>query len=243
MENDLFREIVSKKEDYITINGERQVIYNTNILLFFDYIKGIKTGFTDNAGYCQVLYSEREGLSLITVVLKSQNNKREEDLLRLIDWANDTYKNTIIIDPEKMYKKLTVDHTKDSDAFKYTGRLFLNSYPAERFEALLSISDDVKINDSFLLMEDGNYIADLPVEFPLISNKKLGFLSININGRDEEEIDILSGDSVSGPYIQQNLDLTKNNNFRNLLIFLISFYFLVFIFIIIKNLLLRRNRE
>src|SRR4030065_597973 len=108
MNNELFRKIISIKNDYIIINDEKVDIFNTNILLFFDYIKGIKIGVTENAGHCLVLYSERQGLKLITVVLKSEDNKREADMLKLIDWANDNYSNKNIVNSGKLYKTIKI---------------------------------------------------------------------------------------------------------------------------------------
>lgn len=50
-------------------------------------VKGMKTGWTQNAGECLVTYSERGGQSLITVVLNSQDRFGESE--RLIEWAYD----------------------------------------------------------------------------------------------------------------------------------------------------------
>ncbi|GAJ00017.1 unnamed protein product, partial [marine sediment metagenome] len=67
MKNKLFSEIVNTGEDTIKINDKEIEITNTNKLLNYDYIKGIKTGYTINAGFCRAVYSEKENLKLITV--------------------------------------------------------------------------------------------------------------------------------------------------------------------------------
>ncbi|MBM3713104.1 MAG: D-alanyl-D-alanine carboxypeptidase, partial [Actinobacteria bacterium] len=69
LKNDLFKQIVSTKKDTITINDEKIEITNTNFLLNYGYIKGVKTGFTENAGGCLVAYSEKNELNLISVIL------------------------------------------------------------------------------------------------------------------------------------------------------------------------------
>jgi len=53
MKNELFRRIVNTREDTIKINNKEIEIKNTNKLLDYDYIKGIKTGYTNNAGFCR----------------------------------------------------------------------------------------------------------------------------------------------------------------------------------------------
>jgi D-alanyl-D-alanine carboxypeptidase (penicillin-binding protein 5/6) len=110
MENELFRKMVSTKTDYINVNGENVMLFNTDVLLFFDYIKGIKTGFTDNAGYCLVSFSERQGLKLISVVLKSALGMRESDMLKMINWANDNYSWMKVVDSSQIYKDLEIDN-------------------------------------------------------------------------------------------------------------------------------------
>lgn len=66
MKNTTFREIVSKKS-YV---GERGTYRNKNKLLFdFSGANGIKTGYTKNAGRCLVSSAEREGNTIVCVVL------------------------------------------------------------------------------------------------------------------------------------------------------------------------------
>ena len=243
LENEMFREMVGKEIDYIRINGELQPVYSTNILLFFDYIKGVKTGFTNNAGYCQVLYSEREGLRLITVVLNSEKGSREDDLLKLINWANINYIHSKIIDSGNIYKTVEILNSDETPDFIHKNSIFIDSYPEKDYEKLINIADDIEIDDDLQLKSESIYIAKLPLGLPVKSGQKLGVLDISINNILEEEMEVVSRDNISSPLIYQHLEIEQNNNFRNLLIFLISFYFLVFIFIIIKNLLLKKNED
>lgn len=65
---------------------------NTNKLLQMDeHITGIKTGTTDAAGACLVSAMERDGRSLIAVVLHSGD--RYGDSLRLLNWGVDGFAN------------------------------------------------------------------------------------------------------------------------------------------------------
>ncbi|MBC7333561.1 MAG: D-alanyl-D-alanine carboxypeptidase, partial [Actinobacteria bacterium] len=71
LRNEIFRRIVSTSKDYISINGKEIEINNTNDLLSYEYIKGVKTGYTENAGFCLILYSEKNDIELIVVILNS----------------------------------------------------------------------------------------------------------------------------------------------------------------------------
>jgi len=230
MKNDLFSKIVSTKEDFITINDKKVEISNTNVLLFFDYIKGIKTGFTDNAGYCIVLYSDWNGLNLISVVLNSTQGQREADVLKLINWANDNYKHIKIIDSAKVYK--TVKISTNSEVSTMINNIFIDLYPQSDFTTLLKISDKVIFKDNI-----NNINKD--IKLPIQKNQNLGSLVINVNNKEVSEIKLVSRDSVEVPYIYQNLSDKKVIESKNILFSLIAFYFLIFITIIIKNLIFK----
>jgi D-alanyl-D-alanine carboxypeptidase (penicillin-binding protein 5/6) len=62
---------------------------NINILLDrLLGVKGVKTGWTEEAGGCLVTYIEREEQEIITVVLKSKDEEtRFEDSIALINWT------------------------------------------------------------------------------------------------------------------------------------------------------------
>ncbi|MCL5073399.1 MAG: D-alanyl-D-alanine carboxypeptidase [Actinobacteria bacterium] len=221
MNNELFRKITNTKNDCIFINDKKVDIFNTNILLFFDYIKGIKTGFTENAGYCLVLYSERQGLKLITVVLKSEENKRAEDILNLINWANDNYSNINIVDSNKIYKTIKIKNGNSE--------VSLDLYPQKDFAQLVNINDKIEITETL----------NSDIALPITKGQEIGKISVNINNKNAEDIKLISKNSIDKPVIIQNIVTEKNQNPKKVLIFLLPFYFLVFIFIIIKNLFIR----
>ncbi|MBI2914927.1 MAG: D-alanyl-D-alanine carboxypeptidase [Firmicutes bacterium] len=65
------------------------VLYNFNRLLkWYDGLDGIKTGMTEEAGYCLAATAKRENLRLIAVVLGSPDPKaREKDIRALLDYG------------------------------------------------------------------------------------------------------------------------------------------------------------
>lgn len=75
-----------------TYNGIRQ--YNRNDLLYAtDYVDGIKTGYTSEAGYCLASSGERDGTRLISVVMgEPSENARESSSRALLSWGNRFYK-------------------------------------------------------------------------------------------------------------------------------------------------------
>jgi D-alanyl-D-alanine carboxypeptidase (penicillin-binding protein 5/6) len=72
----LARATIARHSDYYPLYAEREFTYNDirqpnrNTLLFRDRnVDGMKTGWTDAAGYCLVASAERDGMRLISVVM------------------------------------------------------------------------------------------------------------------------------------------------------------------------------
>lgn len=66
-----------------TLTHKAYVLENeTNLLSTYPGVKGVKTGFTPEAGYCLVTYLDYKGHKIIAVLLGSENRRQEmKDLL------------------------------------------------------------------------------------------------------------------------------------------------------------------
>ena len=246
MENALFRKMVSTKIDYINVSGENVMLFNTDVLLFFDYIKGIKTGFTDNAGYCLVTFSERQGLKLVSVVLKSALGMRDSDMLKMINWANDNYSWRKIIDSSLIYKELEIDNKMENNDYVYSTKVFTPAYPEKDFVNLTNIKDKIDIADDITEKNTGQTKSNIPnllIDLPIKKSQQIGNLQVVINGEQKQLMQLQSGDKISRQYIFEDLKTGMDIKQRNMIILLISFYFLIFIFIIVRNLFLREKPE
>lgn len=81
----LFREVVATVEKEIPGNSSHKYFYlynETNLLTSYPGVKGVKTGYTPEAGLCLVTYLDYEGHEIVGVLLGSQNRRQEmKDLL------------------------------------------------------------------------------------------------------------------------------------------------------------------
>ena len=241
LKNDLFKQIVNTKKDVITINDEKIEISNTNILLYFNYVKGVKTGFTENAGGCLVAYSEKQDLNLISVVLKSTEGKRGVDILKLIKWANDNFSNKKIIDSSNVYRTIKIENIDDSESIFYSSKLNLDIYPENDFGKLIKKSDKIEIIDnleSTLIGSENNNI-NLKFNLPVKNNKQIGKLDLYINNEKKKEINLITRDNIEKPAVYIRVSNKIDVKKMNIVISLIAFYFLIIILIIVKNLILR----
>ena len=223
MENEIFKEIVNTREDTIIKNDQEIEITNTNNLLDYDSIKGVKTGYTNNAGYCIVLYSEKNDLRLITVILNSISlEERDKDALKLLNWTYGNLKYVKIIDSHQAAATTTI---------KDKAELNLDLYPESDYVELININDDqIEIKQN--LYSDIN----LPVEKEDI----LGTIDIFINGQKIKELNMISRESVEDAYVYQELSSDRELRTRFIIIIILVFYFLAILFIIIRNLFIKK---
>ncbi len=86
------------KEKFFTYNGIKQA--NRNSLLFRDAtVDGLKTGHTEDAGYCLVASAERDGFRLISVVMGTANeNARERETTKLMQYGFRYFRGQIVFE-------------------------------------------------------------------------------------------------------------------------------------------------
>jgi serine-type D-Ala-D-Ala carboxypeptidase (penicillin-binding protein 5/6) len=87
MKNSTFKKTVSSHiySDQTVAYNNRNKLLDTNSPYYYEGANGIKTGFTDEAGYCLVSSASRNGNELIVVVLKSSEENVWNDSISLLD--------------------------------------------------------------------------------------------------------------------------------------------------------------
>jgi D-alanyl-D-alanine carboxypeptidase (penicillin-binding protein 5/6) len=92
MRNSVIRDIVRRRTD--TIEGGTFTVHTWNDLLgVVPGLIGVKTGHTDDAGWCQVAAVRRSGYTIYAVVLgSSTREQRNVDLQRLLSWGVSQYR-------------------------------------------------------------------------------------------------------------------------------------------------------
>ena len=87
--HDYYDEFLLTRLSYVREGTDRATqLLNTNRLLEYDGITGLKTGTTDNAGYCFTATAERNGMELVAVVLGAKTDDgRFEIAEELLDYG------------------------------------------------------------------------------------------------------------------------------------------------------------
>jgi serine-type D-Ala-D-Ala carboxypeptidase (penicillin-binding protein 5/6) len=202
MSNSTFRKIVSTQEYYIepaNMTETRRHFFNTNGLLsnkkyqgyYYEYCIGIKTGSTDAAGYCLISAAEKDGQTLICVVLGCENPTDESGTVqhlqfseskRLFEWGFKNFTKRTILDTSTPIAEVPVTLSTEND--------YVTVQPAESISSQLP--NDVNISDF-------QWITDLPdsVEAPVEAGQVLGTVTVTLDGDSYGTVDLVAVSSVS----------------------------------------------
>jgi D-alanyl-D-alanine carboxypeptidase (penicillin-binding protein 5/6) len=177
----LARSIIRDSTKYYPIYAEREFTFNRikqgnrNALLYTDpTVDGLKTGHTDDAGYCLTASSKREGMRLISVVMGTSSMQARADQSRaLFSWGFANFENvkpyaagTILATPKVWFGK--ADSVKAGVASDVA--LTLARGDKDRLKAELQLDPTVKAPlakgqavGKLNLMLDGQLVATQPV--------------------------------------------------------------------------------
>lgn len=110
-------EFSSVYEDYIRQDTPNKFwVVNTNKLIrFYEGADGLKTGFTDNAGYCMAVTAKRDGMRLIAITLGEETGKvRNQETTELLDYGFNMYKVDLIKNKGDVITEIKIEKgTKD----------------------------------------------------------------------------------------------------------------------------------
>ena len=102
-------------EDYLhRPDGSQTWLVNTNKLVrFYDNVDGLKTGFTEGAGYCLTATAKRGEMRLISVVMGVDTiDNRTSDTVKLLNYGFNTYRLETIYKKGKVIDKVKVEKGK-----------------------------------------------------------------------------------------------------------------------------------
>lgn len=167
-------------EDYLKKNDGSSIwLVNTNKLVrFYEGVDGLKTGYTTTAGYCMTATALRQGMRLLSVVMKAPSSDlRSKDTTTMLNFGFNSYKLDILFEKEKDLGKVKIEKAKKEE---------INVYLKNDI-TILSKADEEKGNYSYnVVVED--------IKAPVKKNQKVGYLEVMDNEGNivkEEEVIVL----------------------------------------------------
>ena len=188
-------------EDYLRVDSPNKFwLVNTNKLVrLYNGADGLKTGFTDNAGYCMAVTAKRDDMRLISITLGEKSGKvRNSETMELLDYGFNNYKVNLIKSKNEIIKEIALDKA-DKEKIGITPVEDVNIL-SKKSDSFIRYKTEIKLNDinypikkgdiiGKILVKDNNKVirtVDLTVNDNI---KKVGF--INLFGRTLRNI--LSG--------------------------------------------------
>jgi serine-type D-Ala-D-Ala carboxypeptidase (penicillin-binding protein 5/6) len=102
MQRPLIRRLVRLRT--MEIVGGRSLFAWNDLLGRFPGLIGVKTGHTEEAGWCQVAAARRDGVTTYAVILGSPTrSRRNKDLAELLEWGLAHYARVTVVEPERAY--------------------------------------------------------------------------------------------------------------------------------------------
>lgn len=180
-------EFTSIYEDYLQRpDGSSTWLVNTNKLVrFYQDVDGLKTGFTETAGYCLTSTAKKNNMRLVGVVMGVDSpDNRTSDTVKLLNYGFNTFKLSVVYEKNKVIDEVRVEKGKDASA-----KLILMNDATE----LLNINDKAK-----------NYTINISIDkivAPVKKGDKVGVAEILDN----------EGNLITKVGITVNKDVKKAN--------------------------------
>ena len=175
-------EFSSIYETYLRENTNNKFwLVNTNKLVrFYKGVDGLKTGYTDKAGYCLTATIEKDNMRLIAVAMgEPTSNIRNAEVTAMLDYGFNLYQNEIYVSSKEILGSKDVELGKD------------------RFANIVVAKDVSSINKKGHKV--GNITYDLNVKklkAPVYRGQKVGTLTIKEDGKELTTVDVTVDKSI-----------------------------------------------
>ena len=201
MKYDLFMTICGSKSYEVPATNKSDVreLHSTNALIsnwrmlgyLYDYADGLKTGFTDEAGYCLVASALKDGRRFISVVLGSDTKEiggetkimSFVDSATLLDWGYNSFTTQTVFTKDDLIQEIPVSLSKQASAVLV--------HPAENVEVLLPSDVTPDMLERKVTVYGGTALA------PIEAEQEVGEMTLSYDGYTYATFKLLAADSVS----------------------------------------------
>lgn len=169
-------------EDYLRKGTSKEFwLVNTNKLVrFFKGVDGLKTGYTDTAGYCLTATIEKDGMRLISVVMgEPEATTRSSETTGLINYGFSMYS----------LEKMLTTSSNLGNAKVYQGE--------NEYVTLQPLKDVSILNNKNKEKRNVTYTLDIKtIKAPVKKGEIVGKLNVIENGKTIDKIDVTVKENV-----------------------------------------------
>lgn len=182
---------------------------NTNKMLstayaeyYYQYVKGIKTGFIEKASHCFASYATKDGYSYICVCLDDGQKKNKDmnyamlDTKTLYQWAFSSLDLKEVVSAEKPVVTVDIDLAWSIDS--------IDLYPKRSFSTLMPSN----VEPSSVMVK--THLNDEKVTAPVLKGQVLGTAELIYGSEVIGTIDLVAGETVQRSELLYVLSLITN---------------------------------
>ena len=170
-------------EDYIRVNTPNKYwLVNTNKLVrFYEGADGLKTGFTDDAGYTMAVTAKRNNMRLIAIVLGEKESKvRNNETIDLLNFGFDNFKVELLKNKGEVIETVEIERgTKDKIELVTKDEL-----------SILTKKSNPNVNYTYNVVIDN-------FKLPVKKGDVIGKIELIDKNKIVKNIDLISNDTVN----------------------------------------------
>ena len=165
-------------EDYLRKNTDNKFwLVNTNKLIkTYKGADGLKTGMTDNAGYCMAVTAKRDNMRLLSIVLGEKEGKvRNKETEELLDYGFNQYEMIKIKEKGEILKEINIDKANPNKVTVTLDKDIL--VLQKRNNPKKEYTSEIKIDNLKLPLKKGDVIGKLLVKDGTNTIKQVNLVS------------------------------------------------------------------
>ncbi len=232
LQNETFKEVCGSTRHTVqtSMSGQR-VLSTTNFLqdnttnYYYTYAKGVKTGYTDEAGRCLVSTASYNGYNYMCLVFGCPPNEKKHftESKELYRWAFNNFEFKKVADTENPVAEIGVDLSLDTDFVSlYVDKGFISILPKDADQSTISI-----------VPHPTKEIVDAPIK----KGQVLGTADIIYAEQVIGTVNLISNENIEKSTMLTVLRAVKNfftSSYMKVLYVLIALVILIFIIAVIK---------
>jgi serine-type D-Ala-D-Ala carboxypeptidase (penicillin-binding protein 5/6) len=185
----LLRRIVDTPSAEVEIGDrKRRIVNRNNLVRTVPYVDGVKTGFTNGAGYVLVGSGEREGVTLVSAVMGAPSeSERDAATLELLEYGFSLYEKRAVVGRGERLARVAI---RDRDV----------SVPlaaGERVTLTVRRDQDVEVRPRGVAAE---------VEGPVSRGERLGVAVVTVDGAVEARVPLRAVRSAEAASLIERID-------------------------------------
>ena len=175
-------EFSSIYETYLRVNTDNKFwLVNTNKLVrFYEGVDGLKTGYTEDAGYCLTATINKDNMRLIAVVMgEPTSNIRNSEVSSLLDYGYNLYQKDEYVTKDEILDKVKVEKGK------------------EEYANIVVLENVFTINKKGHKKGEVTYELDVNnLRAPIKKGEVVGNLTIKEDGKIVNKVDVTVDESI-----------------------------------------------